>query len=67
MKKYEDDFKKCENEKIGLRQDLRNSKLEIEKLNKALSAFETLKNQLLSDVKSLTKKVCILSHFHTKE
>lgn len=57
MKKYEDDFKNSENEKVGLRQDLRNSKLEIEKLNKVISAFESLKNQLLSDIKNLTKKV----------
>lgn len=57
MKKYEDDFKNNENEKVGLRQDLKNSKLEIEKLNKVISAFESLKNQLLSDIKNLTKKV----------
>lgn len=57
MKKYESDFKNSETEKIGLLRDLKTSKLEIEKQNSIISALEGLKSQLLSDIKSLTKKV----------
>lgn len=57
MKKYEDDYKNVENEKIGFIRELKDSKLEIEKLNNIIFALEKLKNQLLSDIKNLTKKV----------
>lgn len=66
IQKYENDFKNCENEKIGLRRDLRNSKFEIEKQNNLISALEGLKSQLLSDIKCLTKKVTFYALVYRK-